>query len=176
VSRETLAVATGVLWLALGFVQLAGPTYWSPDSPFDYASVVLMSAAMIALGLCLLEVGDELDGLVLITARVVAISAIVNGVGNFLEDGLGIREFGLLWVITVVLLTLTLPALALQLVTQPRSRALAAAAGLTLVGLLLLSVGGPFVIGICWLAVGLFFREALHPRRSAVQLKASSVT
>src|SRR5437868_2965847 len=106
-SRVATALGGG-LWLAHAAVRLRGPTYWAAESVLDYASVVTFSLA--AFGLCpalihvraaLRERSTRLNAWAFYLS---VIAAVVMGVGNFLEDGLGVRFVGLVFYLPASLL------------------------------------------------------------------------
>jgi hypothetical protein len=149
-----LAIVSGAVWIALGIVRLADPTYWSPESRLDYAAVGLFSAALLTLGLCLIRVNVSLSGLTRRAGQAAGFGAIVVSLANLIEDGFHVAAFGLLFIAGTLSVSVALLVLGIALVRPSASRWLGALVLLTLVGLFLSSRGGFFVIGALWLAAG----------------------
>lgn len=106
--RLILALA-GLAWLARAVMALYGPDYWSPRTPLDYAAVVGTS-----LSLMLLAVGlwgfyhhnstapSRAQTVWRVGVWLTCTSAFIVGVSNFLEDAVGIKGLGYVWVIGVI--------------------------------------------------------------------------
>lgn len=147
---RTVAAVTGGLWIAYAAVRLAGPAYWAPVTPVDHLAVVLFSAAMLSLALSLWPLGTSLPGR--LSARAASAAAVTNGVANFLEDWIGLREFGGVWVLSAGAFALALGALAVSQIWSA-TRVYALVAALTVLGLVFIERGGAALIGAVWLAV-----------------------
>ena len=92
-------------------------------------------------------------------------AAVTNGIANLLEDGVGLKEFGGLWVVSILTLYVALIALALLSFRAGR-RAHAAVAALSLVGLAFITVGGTALTGATWLLFALGWPLALWTGRA----------
>jgi hypothetical protein len=91
---------TGLVWAARSLIGLAHPDYWNAVTTLDYTAVWSSSLAWILLGLSVAFIGRLVaTRVVLRIATVVAIGAMVAGVANGIEDGLGHRQWGTVYVI-----------------------------------------------------------------------------
>jgi hypothetical protein len=107
---------TGVTWAALSLMEFAHPDYWDPVSVLDWASIWLFSAALLLLVPAVLLIGRLAPGTsVTAVARIVASGAVVAGVANGLEDGLGVSSMGMLYVAGILVAGLGLLPLAVAL-------------------------------------------------------------
>lgn len=160
--RLTLALA-GLVWLARAGIALAEPDYWRPRTLVDYAAVVGTS-----LGLVLLAAGVGAfyrhhpaplsraqrawrAGVWLTWA-----SALTIGVSNLLEDAVGLRALGSVWVIGIVTLLIGLLIAGASAFWVPGLRW--PVGGLLLVcalGLLFIEWNGMFAMGLALFALGL---------------------
>lgn len=159
---------TGALWIAVAAMGLAQPQYWVPVAAIDYAAMALFSAAMLGLGtsVWLLPTG----GAARTAARVVVAAAVTNGIANLLEDGVGLKEFGGLWVVSILTLYVSLLVLAL-LSFRAGMRAHAAVAALSLVGLAFITVGGSALTGATWVLFSLGWPLALWTGRAGADAR-----
>ncbi len=108
--RPALIMA-GLAWLARAVIALYGPDYWSPRTPLDYAAVVGTSVALV-----LMAVGlwgfyqhhsappSRAQTVWRIGVAVVCISALTVSISNFIEDALGVKALGGVWVIGILAL------------------------------------------------------------------------
>lgn len=154
-----VAAITGGLWIVYAAVRLTGPTYWAPVTILDYVAVVMWSAAMLALALCLWPLADE--GAARIVARIGSVGAITNSAANLLDDLFRLRLFGSGFVVSALVILIALVVLAV-LLFRSGARSYAAVALLTVLGLALVDVGGAAVVGATWSAVALRWPPGLR--------------
>jgi hypothetical protein len=163
-----------ILWLLAGgaraaasSILLANPSYWDPATTLDWAAVWLFTAALLLLGPSVLALARLTPSRSTMAAAVViAIGAIAAGVANALEDGLGVKAMGTLYVIGFLTAGLSLPALAAAFRHAGASRL----AGLSLalfLGVLLFTIGGGliilFALGAIAVSPSWFLRRATPP-------------
>ena len=158
-----VAVVDGLLWILHAGVGRSDPVYWQPTSGADYLAVALFSAALLGLLPPLLTLHLQQRGH---SGRVGAwafaaafLGAAAAGIGNLLEDWFGIRLIGLvLYLPGSLLLSVGLVRLGVAPIKAkvvPRWCGWALIVGL--LGFLVVSVGGGFVLGLVWGALGVFF-------------------
>jgi hypothetical protein len=154
-----LAALCGLIWVALGIVRSTDPRYWSPVTTLDYAAVGGFSAATIVLGACIWPFGRHADRAVRWISGFTAIAAVAVGLGNFLEDWLLIRPFGLLFMLGLFGTLLGLIALTVAVAVRGPARVAALVPLLCVPGLLLsmsssqTSILGGTLMGLIWLGV-----------------------
>lgn len=103
--RLGIVLATGVVWAGHGVQKiLLQPDYVNPETAADYFTVYAYSASLLLTAASLLVVRDVARPLLprATSILVVAVACAVAGVANGLEDGLGLRGFGLPYVIGVM--------------------------------------------------------------------------
>jgi hypothetical protein len=151
-------MATGGLWAGRSMLEFADPDYWDPVTALDWSAVWMFSAALIMLAPSALLLGRLAPtARVMITATVVAAGALVAGLANGIEDGLGLNGFGVVYVIGFVVAWLGLAGLAVAFAIDGRLR-LAALSGALFLGTALLTMGGGVII------LGAFCGVSLAPR------------
>lgn len=93
-------LATGLVLAACSLIRLGHPDYWDPVTSFDYLAVWSWSLAWILLGLAVAFVGRIAPaGTVRRISTVVAVASIATGIANGIEDGLGQRAWGTVYVV-----------------------------------------------------------------------------
>jgi hypothetical protein len=109
--HKPVLIVAGLVWLARAVIALYAPDYWSPRTPLDYAAVVgtSLALALLAVGLWgLYQHNPAPPGRAQTAWRIgVAVacaSALTVGVSNFIEDALGVKALGMVWVIGILAL------------------------------------------------------------------------
>lgn len=118
-------LATGVVWTARSFMEIiAHPHYWDPVSAIDWAAVWAYGLAWVLLAATLVgaAIRSGSGTAVRVIGGIAAATAVVTGVANGIEDGLGLT-----WISTVYVLgalaavgTMIVFAVALGLSGRPR--------------------------------------------------------
>jgi len=96
---------TGAAWLARGLIGLAGPSYYAPVAMLDFAAVWVMSVALLLSAgsfAGLLRDWRSPDRPVSLAAVTGIGGAAAAGIGNALEDALGIDVGWMLYVIGAI--------------------------------------------------------------------------
>lgn len=105
-SRLITVILTGVAWTAISMQHvLLHPEFWDPVTLSDYVAVYSFSVALLLLALSLLIFRELAPaGVVNVPALLVVAAGgfVVAGVANMLEDGLGFRGFGPVYVLGVL--------------------------------------------------------------------------
>jgi hypothetical protein len=97
----------------------------------------------------------------------VAAACAVAGVANGVEDGLGLRGFGLLYVIGVLVAVLGMLVITSMFWASP-ARRLAFVPGLGAIGMMAVNIGGGVLGLVAWLGFGVILtRERLSPRAAS---------
>jgi hypothetical protein len=174
---------TGVCWIAYSvFSLIVQPHYWDPASGLDYLSVALYSGALLSLAGGLVALYSYIRRIgrahwVGTLGFVLAIAgATLAGVGNLLEDGLGVSVMG--WIVYVPGILALLAGLLVAAIIMLVTRTLPAIYGviflLGAVALPFLTSGGGIALGASWLALGVFFltSAAGQPGLSSVRRTA----
>lgn len=129
-------------------------------SVYAYSAAWLLSAASL---LTLREVAHPAPPLSKVIL-VVAVACAVTGVANGVEDALGLRGFGPLYVIAFLVSGLGMFAIAVMFRASPARRLMfvPAVGGLAMV---LITLGGGVLGLVAWLGFGvILIRERLNPR------------
>jgi hypothetical protein len=161
-----MSLAVRLTWLVTGLacavsslIQLAGPRYWDATTTLDYLAVYSYTAAWLSLAASVLLLGRVVGRRdVIVVSAVVAIAAVATGVANLIEDGLGIKTWGTVYVIGALATWLGLLPLAF-LVWRDGPRGLSVAPALTFIGFAFVSVGGGVIVLVGWAW------PALRPKR-----------
>ena len=171
-----LATAVGgIVWIAHATVRLSGSTYWAPQSVLDWASVVTFSLALFGLVPALTAVWTQQKGRGgrpnALGFWLAVCAALAAGVGNFVEDGLGLSVVGLAIYLPA---SLVLPiGLLIFGIATARSNLVPAWCGwlivLMVVGLFLVDIGGGFIVGAVCLMLAVFLLRSNDPGRRAVR-------
>ena len=155
VGRVAIIVLTGVTWAVRSLqAVLFDPDYWDPASPADFFAVYSFSAALLLTAgslLILREVvrpAPQPSAAILVVAGACAVTGIANGV----EDGLGLKVFGSLYVVGILISVPGMFVIAAMLRTAP-GRGLTFVPALGGVAMVLMTIGGG-VLGLpAWLRV-----------------------
>jgi hypothetical protein len=120
-----LFLSTGVTWTARSLLEIvAHPDYWDPVSAIDWAAVWVYSLAWVLLAATLVgaAIRSGSGTTVRVFGGIAAVTALVTGVANGIEDGLRLN-----WISTVYVLgalgtvgTMVAFAVALGLSGRPR--------------------------------------------------------
>lgn len=162
-----VALMAGVVWAARIWIVTMDPSYWSPSSTLDYAAVALYSAGLITLALCLWCLRVVHTPAVSRGGAAAALGLGTAGIANLVEDGLGLKPFGVVYVAGVLIGTFALIPLGIGLARARRPRWLAAAALLTFPGLLFLSQWyGNVVLAGTWISAGVLHLAGAIPLES----------
>jgi hypothetical protein len=137
---------TGGAWAGISLIAFADPDYRDPVTALDWSAVWLYSAALLLLTPSALLLGRLASSrTVMAVATVVAIGALVAGLANAIEDGLGVKALGTFYVVGFLTAWISLLPLAVTLRQARYSRL----AGLTVAlffGVMLFTVGGGLII------------------------------
>lgn len=137
---------TGGVWATHALVGFAEPEYWNPVTTLDFAAVWLYSAGFLTLALTATLLGRLVPTRSVRRAAIVmAIAALVTGVANGIEDGLGVKTAGTVYVIGALALLVGTLVLVVALARDGPARLAWMTGGLA-IGLLLVSIGGGLVI------------------------------
>jgi hypothetical protein len=156
-----IAVVIGLTWAVHSAVGFTNPNYGDPVTLLDWLSVLSFSAGLAALapgGWLITELsgGARFVGT---AATVLGIGGIVAAVGNFVEDGLGLKAWGDVFASGLLGVLAALIAL-VGILLFSRRFALATLAAATFAGLMLSAEAGGFLILAAWLAVAAGLRRA----------------
>lgn len=159
-----------VTWTARGLQEvLVHPDYWDPVTAGDYFAVYAYSAAFLLTTLSLLILREVARPSVALSTAilVVAVACAVTGVANGIEDALGYRGFGQIYVIGFLVSGLGMFTIAALFRSSPARR-------LTFVPLLgglamvLVTLGGGVLALFAWLGFGaILVRERQRARASS---------
>jgi hypothetical protein len=137
---------TGGVWATQALVGFAEPDYWDPVTTLDFAAVWLYSAGFLTLALTVTLLGRLVPTRSVRRAAIVmAIAALVTGVANGIEDGLGVKTAGTVYVIGALALLISTLVLVVALGRAGLARLAWMTGGLAF-GLLLVSTGGGLII------------------------------
>lgn len=152
-------LAAGLAWLVRAIIGVYQPDYWSPRTPLDYAAVVGTSAALI-----LTAVGvwgfylhhpappSRAQTVWRVSVLVICISAFTVGVSNFVEDALGVKGLGMVWVVGILALTAGLLSAGVSAFWVPTfSRWVGVSLLVAALGLLFTEANGQFGTGLALL-------------------------
>lgn len=147
VTSRIVWLLTGVVWAAHSLIGFADPNYWDPVTALDWSAVWVFSAALLLLAPSVLLLGRLASSREsMIAATVVASGAVVAGVANAVEDGLGVEAVGVLYVIGILTAGFALLwPLAVTLGKAGSSR-LAMLSVALFVGVVLATLGGGVVV------------------------------
>jgi hypothetical protein len=164
--RVGITVLTGVTWTIRSLqAVLFDPEYWDPVTSADYFAVYSYSAAFLLTSASLLILRETVRPAPDLSAAilVVAGACVVTGVANAIEDALGLRGFGSLYVIGILVAGLGTFVIAAMLRATP-ARALTFVPALGGLAMVLMTVGGG-VLGLpAWLGFGtILVRERRSP-------------
>lgn len=141
-------ILTGIAWAGSTVLQLGPARYWDPGSVLDYTAVFTYTAAWCLLGPSVILLTRDTTKAARRISMVAAAGAILTGVANGVEDGLGVPSAGAFYVIGFFVGWLALLPLALAIGRAKLSR-LALVPLLLFSGIILLtSVGGFLILGL----------------------------
>ncbi len=139
-------LVTGFLWVAGFAIDLTNANYLEPTAALDWIALWSWSVASVMLGASVLLVARLSSSRpAMITAAVVAGGGVTAGVANGLEDGYGITEMGLFYVLGFAAMWFGLMVQAIVL-AQSGHLHLAALSFVMFIGVTLFPVGGAFAI------------------------------
>ena len=160
----SIALVGGAVWAARIWIVTMDPTYWSPSSTLDYAAVALYSAGLITLAMCIWRLRVVHTPAVLRGGAAAALGLSTAGVANLVEDGLGVKPFGVVYLAGVLVGTFALIPLGVGLARARRPRWIAAAALLTFLGLIFSSQWyGNVVLAGTWITAGVLHLAGAFP-------------
>jgi hypothetical protein len=169
---RTLFVLVGVLWAVRSLQSFTEPNFTDPESASDWLAVVTVSLALALLpasmaSLVGLSQRDNRTSRVLLV--IAALGALTAAIANVFEDGLGVDAAGSVYYGSILLLMLTMLALAgVLFANSPRWPGVVVLA--TLIGLVLLEAGGGVLILLVWGAAAITVRPrvsiTVRPRAS----------
>jgi len=145
--RTWLFIAVGLFWAFRSLQSFSDPNFYDPDNLNDWLALGTYSVAMwlLAPAILLLPQAPAARW----PARLAAAAAVVVGLTNVIEDGLGVDPVGIVYGLGGGALLLSLVAMtAVCLVRPPRWAALVLVA--TVVGMLQLENGGGVVVLAAW--------------------------
>jgi hypothetical protein len=156
-----IAVTVGSIWAVVSALAFTQADSFNPVNVLDWVATVSFSLALAALAAAAWLI-SELSGRskpVVVAAAILAIGGLVAAIGNFIEDGLGVKAFGVMYELGVGGVLAGLVGLAVTLAFGRRFR-LAALAAATFAGVLMSSeAGGGFLILASWLVVAVGLRR-----------------
>lgn len=148
----------GGAWATRSILEFAEPDYWNAVTALDFAAVWLSSACWLILAPAVILIGRlSPSHPPRTTAVVVAGAAVLAGVANGIEDGLGVSSWGSFYVLGTMTAWLGILALVVIFARAGRSR-LGWVAGGLFTGFLLFNVGGGLLI------LGALAGLAINPR------------
>jgi hypothetical protein len=146
-SLSALYLALGAVWAFRSLQSFSDPDFTHPDSVNDWLAVVSPSVGAVLLAGALLSLPASGAGRWLL--RLVAVAALVVGVSNFAEDGLGVGAAGTAYFIGTTALVAGLAISTVVLLLRP-PRWPAVVTALSLVGLVKLENGGGLLLLAGW--------------------------
>jgi hypothetical protein len=158
-------ILTGVTWAGVSLLFLSDPAYQDPVTAVDWAAVLSYSLAWCFTAPSVLAVACCVRSRpVMIVACIAASGSLIAGSANALEDGLGLREFGSVYILGFFVGWLALPFFAATLWLLAGLPRLACLVGLLFVGIGLFPLGGGLIVLAGFLSV------AVAPARFAPAL------
>jgi MFS family permease len=161
-------LAAAALSLANAAIGLADTNSDDPQSVSDYAAVLVFSAALIGAAIALAFLRQlraaPFRSAASIGLAVAATGAALAGVGNFVEDGLGVSAFGFLFALGGLALIIGLFAAAtMALTTAPPWRWVGIALVLLAVGIAVGEEPGFALVALMWLVLAFVLVEPRSP-------------
>ena len=156
-----IAVSVGSIWAVVSALALAQADFFNPVNVLDWVAVVSFSIALAVLAAAawLINELSSRTRSIVAAATILAIGGVVAAIGNFIEDGLGVKAFGVMYELGVFGVLAGLVGLAVTLALGRRFL-LAALAAATFAGVLMSNVaGGGFLILASWLVVAVGLRR-----------------
>lgn len=141
-------LGTGLAWAGRSLLEFAHPEYWNPVTTLDWLAVWSFSACLLLLAPSLVWLGAVTESRPVITvAVVVAIAAVAAGVANAVEDGLGIKALGTVYVLGAMTVAFGLLALAAVVYRAGYRRLAGVVVVLFVGGVAFVAGGGLLVLG-----------------------------
>lgn len=165
-ARLVLLAGAGLGWAVSSLHGvLFNPDYWDPITASDYFAVYAYTAAFLLLASALLVLREvaEAGAALRPTILVVAIGSATAGIANALEDGLGVRGFGSIYVLGYMVAGLGLLILApmIRIGSTGRLAFVPLVGGIALITSVL---GGGVLALVAWLGFGaILVRERREP-------------
>ena len=154
-------IGAGIAWLIRGVIAFYDPNYWSPRTSLDYAAVLVTSLALFLMavgiwGFYLQNPAPASRAQMAwrIGITITCVAALTISVSNFVEDALGVRLLGSVWVTGIVALLIGLLVAGFSaLWLNGFSRWVGSLFLVCAAGLLLMESGGMFGIGLALLVL-----------------------
>ena len=128
-------LATGVAWAASSLLLLASPTYWEPATILDWAAVLAYTVAWLLLAPSVVLVSRLAEARrAHLVGAAIAVAAVVAGIANIVEDGLGVAGASEWYVYGILIATVLLVPFA-YLFARERALRLAAFALALFIGI-----------------------------------------
>lgn len=153
-ARWVVALLVADAWALRSLLGFADPAFYHPVNAIDFAAVYLysMALALQPLSLALLYALSGRRRSVGILAAILTVAAVLTAIANVLEDGFGLKGFGLVYVLGAAPFFYGQAVLAVLLASRaPRELALVPL-GLFL-GTFAFERGGGLLVVIAWVAV-----------------------
>ena len=167
-----IVALTGVTWAARSLQGvLFNPDYWNPVTPAAFFSVYLYSAAFLLTGASMLILRDVTREAPALTTPILVVAAacVVTGVANGIEDALGLRGFGLVYVVGIVVSGIGMFVIAAMFRATP-ARRLMFVPLLGGIALAFMTQGGGVLGIVAWLGFGVvLIRERGGPNAAAIR-------
>jgi hypothetical protein len=170
--QGSVFLAAAVLSLMRWVFEWAQPKYWEPRSAVDYAAVLLSSAAMLAAAAGFLDLArashmGRWHAAVRTALLVAGIAAGLVAIANFVEDFIGISAFGVVWITSVLIMTLgALLAGTLMLLSPAKRRW----QGVPLIVIVASTFAGgvahDLLFGFAWLGAAFIESRTVRPART----------
>ena len=165
-SRLITVILTGVAWTAISMQHvLLHPEFWDPVTLTDYVAVYSFSVALLLMALSLLIFRELAPAGVNVPALLVVAAGgfVVAGVANMLEDGLGFRALGPVYVVGIVVGVVVLLVAAVR-IWMSGARRMSLVPAVSVVAMAFVTVGGGLLALAPWLGLaGLIIRERQRP-------------
>ena len=173
VARISITILTGLAW-AVRSVQevVVHPDYMHPVTAADHVSVYAYSAAWLltAASLLILREVARPSAALSYGFLVVAGACVVTGIANGAEDGLGLKEFGIVYVIGVLIALFGMFGIAIGLGIAP-ARRLAFVPAIGAVAMATMVIGGGVLGLVAWIGLAaILVRERRKTRTGAAPL------
>lgn len=155
--RATIFICVAAFWCARSLLSFADPAYTDPVSAADWFAVVSFTVALFALAFALPMLAQLTGGgrLVYRASLIPAVGAAVAGFSNLLEDALqlGFAYWAFIGGSGVFALGIIVFALVVADARSDRRELFAIVPAATLIGWMLLEIGGGVIVAAAWLTV-----------------------
>lgn len=170
VVRLLVLSVTGLAWAIRSLQEIAfHPDYWNPVTAADHFAVYAYSAAWLltATSIVILREVAQPSAKISNVFLIVAGACAVTGVANGVEDGLGLRGFGMVYAIGVLTAVFGTLGLAAALLAS-RARRLAFVPAVGGVAMATMVIGGGVLGVMAWIGFGVIVaRERQQARASS---------